>query len=233
MPFDKGSRYDIVEPKYSMSYTLGPSGYGVPRPRYPLTSIVEIRDILAAIGALTIAFYLAMSSLFQDFKWPYSLGISALIVVVGFFVHEMSHKAVARKYGCWAEFRAYYPMLGLAIMMAFLGFLWAAPGAVMIAGNVSREQNGKISLAGPGSNLLVAFVLVPFALLSVQGVPDTVRSVALLLCLFSVILAGFNLIPIMPFDGAKIWAWNKPIYIMALLATGALGVLFIQTSTSF
>ena len=225
MPFKKESRYDIVEPKYSMSYNIGPTGYGYQRPKYPLTSIVEVRDILAAIAALTIAFYWAISPLNQGDRWPYYLGIAALTVVVGFFIHEMAHKALARKYGCWAEFRAYYPMLGLAVMMAFFGVIWAAPGAVMISGNISREQNGKISLVGPASNLLVAFILLPFALLTIQGMPATVGEIALNLCLFSVILAGFNLIPIMPFDGAKVWAWNKPIYIAASLAAGSLFVL--------
>ena len=225
MPFRKESGYDMVEPKYSMSYSIGPSGYGVQRPRYPLTSPVEIRDILAAVAALTVAFYFIISLSYPENSWPTNLGIAALTVVAGFFIHEMAHKVLARRYGCWAEFRASYPMLGLAVMMSFFGVLFAAPGAVMIAGNITREQNGKISIVGPMSNLAVAALMLPLAVFSIQGVPEIVNIAAYGLCLFSVVLAGFNLLPFMPFDGAKVWAWNKPVYVAALLATGALFLL--------
>jgi len=116
-------------------------------------------------------------------------------------------------------------MLGLAVMMSFFGVLFAAPGAVMIAGNITREQNGKISIVGPMSNLAVAALMLPLAVFSIQGVPEIVNIAAYGLCLFSVVLAGFNLLPFMPFDGAKVWAWNKPVYVAALLATGALFLL--------
>jgi Zn-dependent protease len=137
-------------------------------------------------------------------------------------LHEMSHKVVARRYGCWAEFRADYRMLGLALVMSFFGFLFAAPGAVMIAGNVNREQNGKISLAGPGSNFLIAIILMPFALFTISGIPELAHDIAFSLYFFSVFLGAFNMIPFMPLDGAKIWFWSKPVYIVTLLVAGLL-----------
>jgi Zn-dependent protease len=215
----KRGEYTIVEPSYSTSYTLD-QGYS-PRPRHPLTSPIEIRDILAALGALTVAFYLIINGGFGFGKDAgYLLGLAALSVFAGFLVHELSHKFVARRYGCWAEFRADYRMLGFAIITAFFGFLLAAPGAVMIAGNVDRERNGKISIAGPGSNLVIAVACLSVLLLT--GVSGLAGDALSRLFMFSVILGGFNMIPIMPFDGAKIWRWNKPIYIMTLLAAGFL-----------
>jgi Zn-dependent protease len=126
----------------------------------------------------------------------------------------MSHKAVARRFGCWAEFRANYVMLILALVMSFSGFLFAAPGAVIINGDISREEDGKISLAGPGSNLLVAFGCL-FVLL-IFPLSDTVTEIIVALYLFSAYLAAFNMIPIFSFDGAKVWRWDKPVYVVTL-----------------
>ena len=45
----------------------------------------------------------------------------------------------------------------------------------------------------------------------------------------NVILAGFNMIPIMPFDGAKVWIWNKVVYfgIIALVVLLYLSGVFL------
>jgi Zn-dependent protease len=212
----KRGEYTIVEPSYSASYTLGQE---YSPPRHPLTSVVEIRDILAALAALTVAFFLLIRTGSSQ-STVYLFGLAALSVFAGFLVHELSHKFVARRYGCWAEFRADYRMLGFAIITAFFGILFAAPGAVMIAGNVDRERNGKISIAGPGSNLVIAVACLSVLLLT--GVSDLANDALSRLFTFSVLLGAFNMIPIMPFDGAKIWRWNKPIYVLTLVAAGLL-----------
>ena len=216
----RSGEYTIVEPSYSTSYTLD-QRYD-PRPRHPLTSAIEIRDILAALAVLTLAFYLVFYGRGIGSDTLRNLGLAALSVFAGFLVHELSHKFVARRYGCWAEFRADYRMLGFALVTSFFGILFAAPGAVMIAGNVDRERNGKISLAGPGSNLLIAVACLSILLTGVTGLVNDALS---MLFMFSAILGGFNMIPVMPFDGAKIWHWNKPVYILTLLVAGFLFLL--------
>ena len=48
------------------------------------------------------------------------------------------------------------------------GIAFAAPGAVYIHGNyISREQNGKISLAGPATNIILRVVLFAHAIFGV------------------------------------------------------------------
>ena len=220
----RDEQYTIVEPSYSYSYSASPYGQPVTRPKHRLTSTAEIRDIAAAIGVLSVAFYLIFYV--RDARGVlYYAVLAALSVLAGFFVHEMSHKAVARMYGCWAEFRADYRMLGFALLMSVFGFLFAAPGAVLIMGNIGPRENGKISLAGPASNLLVALACLPFWMFSMPGVSDTAVNIAYGIYFFSVFLGAFNMIPIMPFDGAKIWRWNKAIYIVTLLCAGLM--LFI------
>ena len=80
-------------------------------------------------------------------------------------LHELAHKFVAQKYGCVAEFRAFDQMLMLALGLAVLiGVIFAAPGAVMISGMVTRKENGYISVAGPLTNYIlgVIFLLLLF-----------------------------------------------------------------------
>lgn len=216
--------YEIVEPKYSFSYTLTPYGVTASPPRPSFFSAVELRHLAIAVAALTVAFTLVLYN-GDTASIPYFLGLAALSVFAGFLIHEMAHKFLARKYGCWAEFRADYRGLAIALLLSIFGFLFAAPGAVYISGNVTREQNGKISLAGPGSNLVIATLCLPFAMLTIEGLPTFVGDVAYSLYFFSTFLAIFNMIPIFPLDGSKVWAWNKPIYIASMAAAVLMFVL--------
>lgn len=208
--------YTLAGPQYP--YRCDSTGYDLYAvPKHSLTSPTEIRDIFVAIGILTVAFSFVFSSSEDRVT---NLAYAFVIVVAGFFVHEMAHKMVARSYGCWAEFRADFRMLGLALLMSFFGFLFAAPGAVMIAGRITPSQNGKISIAGPASNMLVAALCLPFWAMELEGVPDFVVTGAHGLTFLCGFLALFNMLPIPAFDGLKVWAWNKSVYVAGLLAAG-------------
>ena len=119
------------------------------------TSEKELRDLVKAWIAISLAFALVLRhdiglSFYQVFI------VSAVTVGTGFLLHELGHKFVAQRYGCFAEFRSFDQMLMLAVMMSFFGFVFAAPGAVMIMGRVDIRKNGIISAAGPIVNLILA-----------------------------------------------------------------------------
>ncbi|HIH45082.1 MAG TPA: site-2 protease family protein [Candidatus Methanoperedenaceae archaeon] len=137
--------------------------------------------------------------------------LSLLTVGIAFIVHEMAHKFVAQQYGAWAEFRMSFPMLLLAIYLAYqLGFLFAAPGAVMIYGSyLTRAQNGHISIAGTLANLMLAFMFMP--LLDAGGFLHEIGRYGVMI---NLALAAFNMLPIPPLDGQKVWAWSKAAYIL-------------------
>ena len=77
-------------------------------------------------------------------------------VMTGFLLHELAHKWMAQKYGCWAEYRGNRNGLLLALLMGAFGFLIAAPGAVMVAGHVTPRQHGHIAAVGPLTNIALA-----------------------------------------------------------------------------
>ena len=118
------------------------------------TSRKEITDITKAWLAITIAFVIVFSK--SELSFVQSVLVSTIAVGLGFLLHELGHKIVAQYYRCFAEFRSFDSLLLLAIAMSFLGFVFAAPGAVMISGYVNKERNGKIFIAGP------AMLIFPF-----------------------------------------------------------------------
>ena len=172
------------------------------------TSDIEIRDLIKAWLAISFAFAMVLR-----FSIPLSFYevfiISAISVGTGFLLHELGHKIVAQRYGCFAEFRAFDKMLLLAIFMSFFGFVLAAPGAVMINGRVDKTRNGKISAAGPIINLILAFLFLSVLLTSPEGF---LKIIAFYGFFINSLLALFNMIPFGIFDGAKVLRWNKKVY---------------------
>ena len=188
----------------------------------------ERRDLLVAWLALSAAFTLAM--VWGQRLDPFIIGqffiISLVTAGIAFIVHEMAHKFTAMKYGYWAEFQMNSMMLVVAVAMAALaGIVFAAPGATVIYGNyISREENGKISLAGPVSNLIL---IIPFAAMIFLGQttgPAIIAIIGLVGVKVNAMIAAFNLLPIGPLDGAKILSWNPVIF--AGVALIAFGILF-------
>jgi len=154
-------------------------------------------------------------------------GISLIVVFCGFVLHEMAHKFTAIKYGFWAEFHKDNNLLLVAVAMAALvGVVFAAPGATWIYNTredgrtLSREENGKISAAGPVTNLILC---IPFAGLLIWGGLSSGFGANL----FSIVgtiglqvnamLAAFNMLPFGVLDGRKIYAW-KPAVFFVLIA---------------
>ena len=190
----------------------------------PVFSKIEIRDITIAVLTLTVAFTIIFCdiALFSD-DFVINLGCwiltSFIIVIMSFMLHELGHKFTAQRYGAWSEFRMYPVGLIICLVSSFLGFLFAAPGAVYIRGYISDEMNGKISMAGPLVNIIISFVSVIMMVVTPSGLA---ASIFFLLAYMNAFLALFNMIPIMPLDGSKILKWNVPVYIVMLISAGTL-----------
>lgn len=196
--------------QYSRTIKLGPVS----------TSEIELRDLFKAWAAISLAFAILFSGGFGlGPAFISAFIISGLTVGVGFIFHEMGHKFVAQHYGCFAEFRSNDRMLIFAILLSFLGFIIAAPGAVVISGPVGRRRNGIISATGPAVNLGLAVIfLLCILLLGKNMLFDYGFRI-------NALLGIFNLIPFGIFDGRKVLHWNRIVYGILVIAGIALMVL--------
>lgn len=187
----------------------------------------EIKDLLLAWILVSVAVAIALRN--TELSLLTQVLVSLLTVGAGFVVHELAHKYVAQEYGKHAEFRASMPMLVASIFIAFSGIVIAAPGAVLVSGFVNKQQNGKISAAGPVSNIVFSLVfLVLFLLSSVE----LLRYVFGFGMLINSWLALFNMIPFGMFDGSKVLAWNKTVY-ATITVTSVLLVLMASIMVGF
>jgi len=197
------------------------------------TSRQELIDITKAWIALSLAFTFVFSGMSllssgAGFANLFSLAFLKIFLIslftagIGFLFHELGHKFVAQRYGCVAEFRAFDNMLYLAVGLAVaVGFIFAAPGAVMISGMVTRKENGIISVAGPLVNYVLGMIFLglTFAFPNLSYIFSVGFSINMWLGLF-------NMIPFGNFDGIKIMAWNRYVWI-AMAAFGAFFVFFL------
>ena len=194
----------------------------------------EIRDLFLSLVALVIAF-----SILGERRLPgYDvILISTVGVSTGFLLHEMAHKFIAMHYGYWAEYRANRNGLILAVVMAFAGFIFAAPGAVMISKtsppqdfylqdpvgrekliNQAKREELWISLAGPLTNVVLAIF---FFLLLASGIAGNSLwyQVANFALFINLVLAAFNLMPVGPLDGKKIFKSNRLVWAIVAVPT--------------
>ena len=199
------------------------------------TSKVELRDISKAWIVLSLAFafllfprfYGSGLSLLNGFSFEKLFSfqflnlfmISLFTAGLGFLLHELGHKFVAQRYGCVAEFRVWDQFLYLALGLAVvIGMIFAAPGAVMISGMITRRENGIVSAVGPAINYILGllFLGLLFILPSWNLIWWTGFSINMWLGLF-------NLIPFGNLDGFKVFQWSKAVWVGMV----AIGVFFV------
>lgn len=178
----------------------------------------EVRDILISMVVIAGVFAYVFSA--RNLQVALILLPATLVTVgLGFVLHEIAHKLMAIRYGFWAEYRLWLEGLILALVTSYFGFVFAAPGAVYIHGNyIDRDVNGKISIAGPLTNIMLALIF----LMASSVLPSPLRDVAVLGYAVNSFLALFNLIPIAVLDGAKVFRWNPLIWLIVAASAFAL-----------
>ena len=192
----------------------------------------EIRDLVISFIVIALGFTILYSN--GDYSNVTLIFPVVMIGVgAGFIFHELGHKFVAMHYGYYAEYELWPIGLLIALVSSFFGFIFAAPGAVVIFSNGMEEKtNGIISIAGPIVNIILGllFFLILVSLGSFGDFLSTeMGAIAYLICVLGTrinfFLAAFNLLPIPPLDGSKVMAWSVPIWLITF-AIAALLVLF-------
>jgi len=167
-----------------------------------------------------------------------------IATATGFIIHEMGHKFVAIRHGYVAHFRLWTWGLLLTLFTVIatgVAFLFGAPGAVYIAPAASvgysgygytwsskpvdeEHENMIISAAGPGINL--AFALGFLGLLLVSS--GFLFVVALFGFELNVGLGSFNMLPVPPLDGSKIFRKSIPVALAIALPLWGLFLVLVM-----
>jgi len=169
------------------------------------------------------------------------IAASFIATFTAFVLHEMGHKYAAIRRGYVAHFQIWTWGIALTLItgIIFQGtFIFGAPGAVYITpavavgslGYYSSESrnpdrdNSMISAAGPGTNLafavfflIVVLIVQPSSFLSIVAL----RGLAL-----NVGLGSFNMLPISPIDGYKIFKTNIPLALALAIPLWAMFLYF-------
>jgi Zn-dependent protease len=163
-----------------------------------------------------------------------------LLFLAAFMIHEMAHKFTAQRYGMWSEFR----MTTAGYYLSLVAIIFSIPifgtGVVYASGAKSAEDDAKVNIAGPLSNLIFGSILGLIAVIIPlsYGGPIPYSQITLWFIMFilqygvilNAMLGLFNLLPFQPFDGGTVFAWDKKIWLIlvaALVMTAIHGYLII------
>ncbi len=161
-----------------------------------------------------------------------------IATATAFIIHEMGHRYVAIRYGYVARFRLWAWGLAMTLVIVFAtggGLVFGAPGAVYIAPAVMsfydsnyrkadpERDNMIISAAGPGINLAFAVIFLTLIFVIPQGFLSTISRFGFIL---NVGLGSFNMLPVRPLDGSKIFRKSIPIALAIALPLWVMFLIF-------
>jgi len=144
------------------------------------------------------------------------------VIVFAFIFHELAHKGLAQHYGCEASYKKWNFGLLMALFFALIGgMIFAAPGAVYISpynrkrfafsvNRIGKKEYGIISLGGPLTNIIIGFIFLGLSFYYGYFIFALISRI-------SFFLALFNLLPIPPLDGFKIFRWDRRIWLITLI----------------
>ena len=175
-------------------------------------------------------------------------------IIIAMVIHEFSHARVAYALGDYTPKMqgrltlnpaAHIDLIGF-VMLFLVHFGWAKPVQInpMNFSNPRRDDI-LVSLAGPASNLITAFVFTIILVLMVKlQIPfsEGLLVVFQLIIIYNINFAIFNMLPIPPLDGSHILRNLLPyelarryaelerysfIFLIIILATPILGYVFV------
>ncbi|MFX0014576.1 MAG: hypothetical protein ACFFB2_05455 [Promethearchaeota archaeon] len=166
----------------------------------------EKRDLIIGTSIFVLV---VLSTAINDFNTISELLILSILIIPLWFFHELAHKFVAQGNGLTSFFRLDPNMAIFSLFSVILPIKIIAPGVVYSSGEHQLDTAGRISIAGPLTNMLIAGV---FLLLSSFMPPDWTMVVFLYVSWFSLNVALFNMLPFSVLDGAKVLRWNQEVF---------------------
>ena len=172
----------------------------------------EIRDLLLSIFLVGMVY---LSNFILRFSINIGVTLSILIGSISAFIfHELAHKFSAINYG----FRAEYVTSRMGLLLTLISTIPFIPIKVITPGYVriisyryDKNIYGRIALAGPSTNILLALL---FVLLSrILYYPLIIAS------LINIDIAFFNMLPFPILDGSHIIRWSINTWILVMIFT--------------
>ncbi len=191
---------------------------------------MHLNEKLSFLVAL-IAISLAVGTRYLLYGDFIAFSIIVLAVSTAFFPHELMHRFVARKLGCYSRFVLDPLGLFLTLLSSLPFMLWKIiiPGYVLISSHyydpaTRKYIEGVSASVGPLTNIVIG--TIGFLILYTLPLQYWFNNVYYLyifvflntMVFVNVWIAFFNLLPIPPLDGSKIISW-KPITWIAMFVT--------------
>jgi Zn-dependent protease len=182
------------------------------------SSPTEKRDLI--IG--TVIFVLVeMSFAIYYTNTLIELLVLGILTIPLWLFHELAHKFVAQGNGLISDFRLDPNMALFSLFSILLPIKIIAPGVVLSKGGYQLDTAGRISIAGPLTNILIGGIFLVFS----AFMPVNWAVVILLASRFSFDMALFNMLPFYVLDGAKVLQWNQSIFFL-IFSLSAISWLF-------
>ena len=202
----RAPREEPTRPSYRYTITYRPQ----PTAKIFWFSTTELKHL--TLGALLVMgvglSFIPQLVVRRELMTPEILAILAIVFTLSFLLHEIAHKFSAQHFGLWAEFRLTMQGALITLLSMLLPFKIISPGAVMIAGPMTRESVGKTGLAGPLTNIILSTLCTVIAV-------TTQNAFFWIIAWINALIAFFNLIPFGIMDGLKVFWWNKMVWAIA------------------
>lgn len=187
----------------------------------------EVKDFLIAIFVLFSGYVI---SIYVDTRFPLSslplvLLVSLFSIVLAFSAHEGAHRFMAIRLGAIAFFKKWNLGLLLIIVSSLVGSLFATAGAVQFTGITDESKIGKSALAGPATNLIIGTSVYGIYLLGGFSSISLVGFLLINIFRINLWLGLFNMIPIPPIDGSKVFRWDLKIFVIVIVIAVALNLI--------
>ncbi len=140
----------------------------------------------------------------RHFNWE-DIKYAIIVAAPAVILHELAHKFVAMLFGLDAVLRIFWEGLGLAIFLKIISspFLIVAPAYVSISGDGTAFQEMLTSFAGPLMNLIL--FLAAYIILNMARLTKNQATILYLTKQINLFLFIFNMVPIPPLDGSKVF----------------------------
>ena len=200
-------------------------------------------ELLGLACASLVALLIGMS-LYLDMRDVFGLGLLEVLslVLMAYLLHELSHKARARRLAGGGEFNisitgSFYSLLIAGLLSAWdilgraalvlMGLEPAEPyrivpfrlltlGTVVLRGRRSKEVVGQVASSGPLANLALGWLMFSLTFLGPPGLSEELLLVGSALNAY---VALASLLPLAFCDGLSIYWWSRKAWLALLVPT--------------